>query len=351
MRILLWLSALLACDPAEEKKEDTASETADDSNADTEDTSPPWVPTGDGTAYFLDGLQPNSLFTLEMSIVTPPPEDDSYTSYLVGDGVTEIYLGPVPVTETTLFWQSEANLNALANGYNRFEIRLGSTGDPVYAGQVDPVVEQTYQRLLISSPATPDGDGSLREIQQTLQALINHHDALLAIDGDVPALTAGVEKTLNTSLVIEDDYDKNGTVEQLGDYLPLIGENLAEAYALDNLRNLVLEDLRQASTAAHQISPTHPIKDLANYAYDCTQLVGTYVQETTDELYSVANGFTLEETAIKERISTSNQYLQYAFEGYDINEDGAIDDFTEGTINCSIYYISKFAYMEVEVVP
>ena len=164
-----------------------------------------------------------------------------------------------------------------------------------------------------------------------------------------PALTAGVEQTLNTALVLEDDHDKNGTIEQVGDYLPLIGESLAEAYELDNLRNLVLEDLRQASAAAHEISPTHPIKDLANYAYDCTQLVGTYVQDATDELNSVAQGFTQEEIAIKERITTSNQYLQYAFDGFDANEDGAIDDLTEGTINCSILTSLKWLIWKCEL--
>ena len=348
-RLMILLSMFLACDPEIDKEADTGSDEAENSDSPNELDGQPWIPTGQGQAYFLDGLQPNSLFTLEMDIITPPPDGDSYTGYLIGEEIAESYLGPVPVTETTLFWQSEANLNALQNGYTRFEIRLASTGEAVYAGQVDPVVAQTYERLLISSPATPDGDGSLREIQQTLQALLDHQNSLLTISGDVAALTAGVEKTLNTALTVEDDYDKNGTIENLPDLLPLIGESLAETYELDNLRNLVLEDLRQASTAAHEISPTHPIKDLANYAYDCTQLVGTYVQDATDELGSVANGFTQEEEAIKERITTSNQFLQYAFDGYDINEDGSIDDFTEGTINCSIYYISKFAYMEVDV--
>lgn len=346
--MILLLSAFLACESVEEKQTDTGSETENGEPA-SEETGPPWVPTGNGMAYFLDGLQSNSLFTLEMDVITPPPTDDAYSGYLVGENIADVYLGPIPVTDTTLLWQSEANLNALQNGYNRFEIRLSSTDEVIYAGQVDPVIEETYHRLLISSPSTPDGDGSLREIQETLQALIDHHNNLLTISGDIPALTAGVEQTLNTALVVEDDYDKNGTVEQIADYLPLIGENLAETYELDNLRNLVLEDLRQASTAAHEISPTHPIKDLANYAYDCTQLVGTYVQESTDELNSVAQGFTTEEVAIKERITNSNQFLQYAFEGYDIDENGSIDDFTEGTINCSIYYISQMAYMEVQI--
>ena len=183
--MILLLSTLLACDPAAEKQSDTGSE-SENVETSPEETSVPWVPTGEGTAYFLDGLQSNSLFTLEMIIITPPPTKDAYAGYLVGEGIGDVYLGPVPVTEETLFWQSEANLNALQNGYNRFEIRLTSSSQVIYEGQVDPVIEATYDRLLISSPSTPDGDGSLREIQQTLQALIDHQNSLLTISGDVP---------------------------------------------------------------------------------------------------------------------------------------------------------------------
>ena len=103
-----------------------------------------------------------------------------------------------------------------------------------------------------------------------------------------------------------------------------------------------------ASLAAHQIAPTHPIKDLANYAYDCTQLVGTYAKQAAQVADNVALGITSEEDC-DARLAESNTMLQYALDGYDTNEDGIIDDLTEGTINCSIYYVSQMAYMEVGV--
>jgi hypothetical protein len=350
MRFLLpMLSILFACEPNTKTASDTAVQDNEATETDTQDNIPDWVATGNGTAYFLDGLQANSIFTLEMSVITPPPENDGFVGYLVGAGIGDVYLGPIPVAETTLFWQAEANINALLNGYNRFEIRLTNSAEVVYSGQVDPVIEETYHRLLISSPDTPDGDGSLREIQQTLQAILDHQQVLLDTTTGIEALADGTEKTLNTALVDEDDHDKDGTVEQLPNYLPLIGDNLADTSSLNNLRNLVLADLDAASAAAHQISPTHPIKDLANYAYDCTQLVGTYVQDATDEIYYVATGVTTEEVAARIRITNANQYLSYAFAGFDTNENGVIDDLTEGTINCSIDRISRMAYMDVGI--
>ena len=342
----LWITLLLGCEVAE-KSTDTGVATTEDSDTPSDtDTSPPWVPTGSGVAYYLDGVEPNSLFTLEMGTVTPPPESDSYAAYLMGSSSAELYIGPVPVTETTLFWQSETGINALTGGYNRIEIRLVTAGDVIYSGQVDPIVETTYQKLLISSPDTPDGDGSLREIQQTLETLIQHNSDIIAIEGDMPAIHQGAEATVNTILGTGIDYNNDTIISQIPDLLPLIGDSLADTDELSNLRNLVLADLDAASLAAHQISPTHHIKDLANYAYDCTQLIGTYVQQAANTADNVAGGIT-DEADCDARLQESNAFLQFALDGFDVNEDGQIEDLTEGTINCAIYHVSQMAYMEV----
>ena len=344
----LFLFSLLACGTAE-KDTDTGAEDTTSNNAETEDTSPPWIPTGSGTAYFLDGLASNSVFTLEMSQVTPPPEAEVYGGYLLGPGVPEVYMGPVVEFNTPFFWQSEINMNALIGGYNRFELRLNNSQEVIYSGQVDPIVEQTYQKLLISSPNTPDGDGSLREIQETIQAIIDHHDTAIATATTIEELAAAAEASTNTILGTQDDIDKDGVVGTVSNYMALIGDNLADTDDLSNLRNRVLDDLAAASSAAHEISPTHPIKDLANYAYDCTQLVAVYVQNTEQEIFPLAYEITTEMAAATVRLQQANTYLGYALEGYDIDEDGSITDETEGTINCTIYHVSKMAYMEVNI--
>ena len=60
MRTLVGLSALFACDPAEETEGHTDSEAANNSSTNTQETSVPWVPTCDGIVYFLDGFESNS---------------------------------------------------------------------------------------------------------------------------------------------------------------------------------------------------------------------------------------------------------------------------------------------------
>jgi len=347
----IWLLALLGCTGTTAKNLDTGdTDSSDTSDTEETDTSPPWVPTGDGVAYILDGVESNSLFTLEMSVVTPPPEGDAFAGYLLGTA-EELYIGPIPVTETTLFWQSETGINALLAGYNRIEVRLTSDNSIIYAGQVDPIVETTYQKLLVSSPDTPDGDGSLREIEDTIQALIQHNTDLIAQDSsaDVHSLYLGAEQLVNTIFGSENDFDNDGVISTIPGLMPLIGEDLSETDDLTNLRNLVLADLDAASLAAHQISPTHHIKDLANYAYDCTQLVGTYVKEAANQADNVAYKLTADEASSDARLTDSNTYLQYALDGFDSNEDGVIEDLIEGTINCSAYYVSQMAYMEVGV--
>ena len=131
---------LFAC--GEEKTNDTASISGDTSAVtDTVEEVVPWYPTGDGRAYFLDGLTSNSLLTLEMSVITPAPEGDMLVAFLQGDGLADLYAGPIPTSGTqNLFWQSELNQDALILGYDRLEVRLQTRGDIGYAGTIDPVV-------------------------------------------------------------------------------------------------------------------------------------------------------------------------------------------------------------------
>lgn len=342
---------VIACGDNNSKQTDTASvtDTEDSAIVDTEDTRPPFYATGEGTAYFLDGLQANSLVTINMNPISIPPEDELYVVYLLNDQGLELYAGPMPVSNTTISWQSELNTNALLQGYNRLQIRFMSDNRIIYSGSIDPVVYNTYSQLIVSSPDTASGEGSLREIQHTLQAIYAHQDYLINLSGDLTAIYNGAEAMVNSVFGSNVDYNGDGTVESINGVSALIGENLANTQDTSNLRNLVLRDLASASAAAHQIAPTHHIKDLANYAYDCTQLVGTYVQEAADITDNIAAKLVTDEVGMDARLTESNQYISYAIHGFDTNEDGAIDDFTEGTINCAIYYVSQMAYMDIEV--
>ena len=77
--------------------------------------------------------------------------------------------------------------------------------------------------------------------------------------------------------------------------------------------------------------------------------MGTYVKEAANQADNVAYKLTSDEASADARLTTSNTYLNYALDGFDTNEDGVVEDLIEGTINCSIYYVSQMAYMEVGV--
>ena len=344
---MLSLLFMLAC--GEEKTSDTAINS--DDTATTTDTvveETPWYPTGEGRAYFLDGLTSNSLLTLEMGVFTPAPDGDMLVAFLQGDGLTDLYAGPIPTEGTQdLFWQSELNQDALIQGYDRLEIRLQTRGDIGYAGAIDPVVYSTYGTLLLSSPDTVSGKGLLREAQSIIQTIYGNQEAMIATTGDITAMDSQAEAIMNTIYGNGDDYNGDGNSEVLPDTMALINDNFADTDDLGNLRNLILRDLTLASAAAHEISPLHPIKDLANVAYDCSQLMGTYVRSAGQETDNVAMKQSSDEPSIDAQLTLSNEYLLKSLEGFDSNEDGTLDDGTEGALRCVLEQVAQMAMMEM----
>jgi hypothetical protein len=346
---MLPLLLLLACGD-ETKNQDTALISADTGTTqDTETEVVPWYPTGSGRAYYLDGLISNSLLVIEMNLITPPPEGDMLVAFLMGDGLEDIYAGPLPTDGTVLSWQSEVNRDALIEGYDRMEIRLQNRGDIGYSGGIDPVVYSTYGTLLLESPDSLSGKGLLREMQQIIQTIYATQESMVAVTGDTSTQDSQAEGVLNTIFGQGTDYNTDGTIDVLPDTMPLIGQNFADTADLSNLRNLILRDLTLASAAAHEISPLHPIKDLANVAYDCTQMIGTHIRTAAQETDNVALRQVTEEADIDARLTQSNVYLTHALEGFDTNEDGTLDDGTEGALRCTLEQVAQMAIMEITV--
>ena len=182
---MLSLLFMLACG---EETSDTS--TSSDDTASTTDTvveETPWYPTGEGRAYFLDGLT-SILLTLEMGVFTPAPEGDMLVAFLQGDGLEDLYAGPIPTEGTqNLYWQSELNQDALIQGYDRLEIRLQTRGDIGYAGSIDPIVYSTYGTLLLASPDTVSGK-ALREAQSIIQTIYGNQEAMIATTGDITTM-------------------------------------------------------------------------------------------------------------------------------------------------------------------
>ena len=81
---------------------------------------------GKGIAYLLDGTTNNSLFTLELTNATIPPE--GIVRRIFAGGTSEISLGELTVDGSDVYWQAEIGYNGLMDGVNCFEARLRRNG-------------------------------------------------------------------------------------------------------------------------------------------------------------------------------------------------------------------------------
>ena len=228
-----------------------------------------WRPAGTGTAWFLDGTVDNSLFHLEMTRCNEPREGEAYYGWVSqgGDASTAISLGEIEVAGDEVYFEADIGENAIIGQYDTFEAWAstdGTTenGTQLWVGQVNPVIYDVIQTLLISSDATPDGDGSLRSVESAVEAIRVRGQE--AVDGEfvLADFTDDAEAVANGLAGTSTDRNDDGTVDTMEGQLGIIGDS---GYV-----ELIKADLDAASA---QVDPGDPIKDFANYAYDCTQAI------------------------------------------------------------------------------
>lgn len=305
-----------------------------------------WRASGEGTAFFLDGVEDNSLFHLEMTRAPEPREGEAYYGFVSRGGEDPVALGQIPVTGEDVIFEADIGENAVIGGYDTFEAWANATGtrgdgDPLWAGQVDPVIYGVIQNLVIASTDTPSGEGSLRAVESLLQELTQAAQGVIDATGDVDAANAQAESISNAISGAENDWDDDGTVNVYGDDLPIVADDVGYV-------DLILADLAEASG---QVDPGHPVKDLADYAYDNIQAMEEHALNAATDAGS-ASILTTEEL-VDERLADVILALGFALDGTDLDEDGAVecrvDDprYTEGTIECALQYVAQMAQMDV----
>lgn len=298
-----------------------------------------WRAMGAGEAYLVDGKSDNSLFTLDLENTTPPRDGEQYWGWLTG-GASDIELGAIEVTGDTVFFQGEIGLNGLLEGYDSFEAWAGpdsgarETGDALWHGEIDPSLKSAYEDLLLSSSDTPDGEGSVRTVETTAETTITYAQEAIDQSLGVTEIYDIAEAVHNAITGGNEDVDGDGTTHTIDGVMPILGD--------DGLILLILEDLDAASAA---VEPGHPIKDLANYAYDCTQRIEEHAEGAATQagLATVCGS----EDACDGYLAEAIEHLQYTLEGYDTNGDDEIDLEVEGTIECAVFFVSQMAYMDV----
>lgn len=325
---------LLACGggKAEGEGDEGAGPPLDDTGGggDGEDT---WGPSGSGIAYFLDGSGDNSLFHLEISNTQPPREGEAYQAFLVRADGSVVSMGAVPVTSNSVIFEADIGMNALVEGLTTLEVWAGpagagqGSGTLLWGGTVDPALTNVYLELLLVDAEVATGEGSLRAVETTTETLISLTEAIT---------TATASSTELNAFAREFEDSIEGGPDAIAGTSPILGPTGAI--------ELILADLDAASAA---VEPGHPVKDLANYAYDCTQRIEAHVEDAVYKagIASVSAG----EEVCDGLLLDAAAFLSFALNGEDIDGDGAVDPITEGTIECAITYASQMAYMDVAV--
>ena len=337
--ILVWLGGFaVGCTGAsDDGKTETGTIEDDTGGGGTGDL---WRPSGSGVAYFLDGTTGNSLFHLELTRCTAPAEGEAYYGWISKGGADPVSVGEITVTNEEVYFEHDIGENAIIGGYDTFEAwatdngGTSAEGTLLWQGRVDPVIYDVIQNLLISSDTTPDGQGSLRSVESSVQALRNAGQEIIDAGFDQESFQATGEAIANGLEGTAEDHNDDGTVSTLPDQIGVLND----AGYID----LILSDLDAASA---QVDPGNPIKDYANYAYDCTQAIETHARyaAVSADVVSIC----LSEDSCESRMLDVLEELGYALDGQDINEDGAIDLLSEGTIECAITYVSEMAQMNV----
>lgn len=320
-------------------KEDTGDARTEDSGGGNADN---WRPSGSGYAWFVDGGADNSRLHLELSRCIAPVEGESYYGFLSRGGADVIALGEIPCEGEEVWFEGETGVDLLLGGYDTFQA-FASAGDgdapegtPLWEGRIDPALLDTIAELVIASPSTPEGEGTLRSAESQIEALVEYTSDVIDETLSVAELQVEGERIANAIEGGAEDYNDDGQVETLEGTLPLLG---AEGYV-----NLILQDLDGVSAS---VEPGDPIKDYANYAYDCVQRVESHAElAAVSARVASACGA---ESSCDDTLGGVVVELEVARAGYDENGDGVIDTLTEGTVECALYYVAQMARMEVGV--
>jgi hypothetical protein len=194
-----------------------------------------------GTGGFRNNLATADQFVLNLTGVSAPPEGQAYQGWLVATDGSTISVGLLAVNAdgtVALQWNSPATENLL-NRYGRFQATLepaaGSdnpTGPIVFAGELEPGVLDSAQRLFVKNqgePATPLDTafvpGMIAQTDVGIQHVQNAVNA--AAIGALPETRIHLEHVVN---IFEGaagprfgDHDGNGNAENPGDGFGVVG--------------------------------------------------------------------------------------------------------------------------------
>jgi hypothetical protein len=340
---LAWLAAVTAMGCSGEGGGGEAKPT------DTQDTAggggeTPWKAAGAGKAYFADGDEDNSLFTLELSRVLAPADGNAYYGFLSVDGADVASLGEIIVSGEDVTFNYDLGVNGVIVGYNHFEAWHNATGvqgvgDPVWEGDVDPTVYAALQNLLVESDSTLDGQGTMRSLETTLEDLAAY---ALAVSEDsslsVSEVAEEAEMVCNAIEAPADDHDGDGTITEFDSYIAVLGDT---SY---------VEFIRADLDAAYdELDPLSDSAEAIRNAYDGIDSVVESADYARGRAYSATAAASASSALYY--MGEASVALGEALTGADTerDEDTDIDPIYECGLEGALDWISQAAQMEVGV--
>jgi hypothetical protein len=331
---------LAACTGDKQSSESAGGDTGSDTDHGGEGQGSVWSTKGSGQAYFVDGSEDNSVLYLEITVTMEPRSGEGYFGWLSGEGAKTVALGEITVDGTAVTFEYDIGTNGLLGGYDTFDAWAGAdedsaqSGDHLWTGRIDPDLKGAYENLLMESKATKMGEGSLRSVESSCEDLIIELQTTIDETQDVSSIYDQAEAIVNAINGTSEDIDSNGTTNTLSGIMPILGK--------EGLIELILSHLDVASAS---VGPGHPVKDLANWAYDCTQMIEGFAEQASRE----ADTATVcgSKKACDAELESAIENLQWALDGFDADKDGTVDPISEGTAECAIYFVSQMAYMDV----
>ncbi|MBM4393615.1 MAG: hypothetical protein FJ090_21020 [Deltaproteobacteria bacterium] len=337
----LMMLPLVACTGEEGKEGDTA-DTGEEDTAGGGGELDNWSASGTGDAYFADGEEDNSLFTLAMSRATEPREGEAYYGFVsAADGVL-VPVGEIGVNGEDVDHSFDIGENAIIAGYSHFEAWANATGeagegDAVWLGDVDPTIFTVIQEMLIASSATPDGQGSLRALESHTEFLVEQAAGAASAgltDEEVGSLCEMIGNALEDPAV---DSDDDGDVETFTNVMAVQGTDDGYGYV-----ELIFDDLGEANDV---VDPNDPIHANIEQAYDGVQFTEFWAERAASDAH---RGASVGGDSALRRLEDVAEQLSWTLVGNDIDEDGVLEYDTEGGLDYSVDQVSQMAQLPIE---
>jgi hypothetical protein len=302
-----------------------------------------WRAKGAGFAYLLDGTSDHSRLVVEVTGTLTPRDTEGYYGWLFGGRNGHLSMGPFDVVEGEVSFAEEYGFNLFDDGYASFESYVSESppvspgnGTPLWGGAIPDEALVAVTALLVESTATPEGDGSLRSVESTLELIRAVAQAGIDDFVDLPTCSNTTEAIYNAIGATAVNIGGSDTVSLIPDIeLGIASTDPAEVTHV----SLVFDDL---TTAFYALGGTTDIEDFQreaiDRAYDCIERVLSHADAARDHALVASCAA---QSCCDSIFSNIIEDLTLALDGEDEDGDGAIDLENEGTVECGIEFVSR----------